>query len=90
MSDQQYDRKILSGLWQKDLKDGGKFLTGVDRESGVAYSVFRNNRKKAPNSPDFLLYSKPLEAAQDQPQRGAVRQAPAKKAPPSNDDSWPS
>jgi hypothetical protein len=71
-----------SGLWLKDRKGGGKFMSGQVREAipkGAKLLVFKNDRKQADNEPDYQLFF--VSPEEQPPMHRAEPQATRQPAP---------
>lgn len=79
----------ITGLWLKETKDGKKYFSGT--LGGASVLIFKNEKKGAPNHPDYKMYL--AENKPKQQQQGQQRQqsAPVKNyAPKATQQAEPS
>lgn len=55
------DMTKLCGLWLGKTKAGAGYMSGSDKQKGVKFLVFKNDRKSKPTDPDYVLYQAPLQ-----------------------------
>ena len=46
--------KLQSGVWEQESKKGNKYWSGIDKESGKRFTMFKNN-KDWDRQPDYNI-----------------------------------